>query len=109
MHSVRNAPLLLTCTLLVLACHDLTPRQQARLDRFECQARALAEVVEPTIDAAALLTDLYAGKADLAAVLGAVAATRAEAEQLIADLKACGTVIEGPAAPVEPAAVRVVW
>lgn len=109
MHSAK--PLLFASLLLACACHDLTPRQQAKLDRFECQARALAQVVEPTLDAAEVLKDLYTGEAELASVIGAVGATRAEFEQLLADLESCGTIVERAPAPepAEPAALRVSW
>lgn len=79
-----------------LGCHDLTPKQQAQLDKFECQVEALKLIVEPALDAADLLKDLYAGKAQLGAVLGALGAQEPEVRELVARLRACD-----PPAPLE--------
>lgn len=70
-------------------CHALTPAQEARLDKLDCQARALEPLVSPALDAAELVRDLYAGKADLAAVLANVGASREDVKALFARLKAC--------------------
>lgn len=91
---MKSLALLSICLLPVFACHDLSPKQQARLDQFECQAAALAEVVEPTLNATELLRDLYAGKADLAQALGAVSATQGEVQRLLNSLRECGTEFE---------------
>lgn len=72
-----------------LSCAPCTPAQQAKLDRFECQVHALAPLVEPALDAAELARDLYAGKADLGAVLGSLNASEAEVDALLARLHEC--------------------
>lgn len=68
-------------------CHELTPAQQAKVDRFDCQVKAVATLVGPAVDANSLVLDLYAGKADLAAAAALAGATREDAE---AFLKAWG-------------------
>lgn len=73
------------------------PAQRARVDKFECQAAALAPLTDPLFDTEQLLLDLYAGKADLGQVLGSLDATQAEVKGLLDRLSAC----EGP--PPEPA------
>jgi hypothetical protein len=73
-------------------CHSLTPAQEARLDKLDCQARALEPLVSPALDAAELVRDLYAGKADLADVLANVGASREDVKALLDRLRAC----EGP-------------
>lgn len=77
--------------LLALACHELSPAQQAKLDLFECQAAALAPLVEPAIDSAKLARDLYVGGADLGLVFAHLNATQAEVTQTLDALRACTT------------------
>lgn len=90
----------LLCFLpFAFACHDLTPKQQARLDKFECQARALAPVVEPVYDAVELLRDLRAGKASLGQVLRNLAADEPEIRAMLERFDACE---DAPAAPAAP-------
>lgn len=100
--------LTLLCLAPLFGCHSLAPLQQARQDRFQCQANALAKVVEPTLDAVELLKDLYAGRADLGVVLGSVAATQAEVQTLLAALRDCGTDVEQVPAE-EPALLQTSW
>ena len=78
-------------------CHSLTPAQQARADKFECQAAALAPLVEPTLDAADLLHDLYSGSANLGAVLSRLEIAQDEADALIDRLRACEPPVPLPA------------
>jgi hypothetical protein len=104
----------LLCLLPVCAlwaCHDLTPKQATRLDRFQCQAEALAPAVEPALDATELLKDLYAGKANLGAVLSALAISQAELNALLMRLQACDTDLEldEPQPAPEPAKLRASW
>lgn len=81
---------LLASFLLLGACHSLTPAQQARLDLFECRARALAPVVaEVYPDVEALVRDLYTGRASLQSVLSALEMTADEAADLGESLQAC--------------------
>jgi len=91
--------------LVFLACAgaQLSPAQQERLDRFECQARALAPVVEPVHDAVQLLRDLREGKADLGKVLKSLAATEGEVRALVARLEACDGAPEPQPAQLVPA------
>lgn len=70
-------------------CHSLTPAQQAKVDKFECQVHALEPLVSPTLDAAQLVRDLYAGKADLGQVLRSLDADEADLNKLVQALKAC--------------------
>lgn len=72
-------------------CHSLTPAQQARVDKFECQARAIAPLTLPALDAEKLLVDLYEGKADLGTVIANTGATEAEVKAALAALRACTT------------------
>lgn len=76
---------------LTCGCHSLTPAQQAKVEKFDCQVRALAPLVEPALDAAELARDLYAGKGDLGRVLGSLNATQAEVDALVEALRACET------------------
>jgi hypothetical protein len=72
-----------------LGCHDLTPKQQARLDKFECQVAALAPLVEPVHDAYQLVRDLREGKASLRQVLATIEAGEPEVKALLERLDAC--------------------
>ena len=76
--------------LFLCACSaQLTPKQQARLDKFECQAEALKPLVEPVYDAVELLQKLRTGEANLNAVLENLDAARSEVEALFSRLEAC--------------------
>jgi hypothetical protein len=81
-------------------CKDLTPKQQARLDRFECQVAAVAPIVEPLYDAAELVLKLRSGEASLSQVLQSLEAGEPEVRALIARLDACSDAPE-----IEPAAL----
>ena len=70
-------------------CHSLTPAQQAKADKLECQVAALRPLVEPALDAAELVRELYKGEADLGKVLGSLGATQAEVEALLGRLHEC--------------------
>lgn len=67
-----------------------------RVERFECQVRALEPVVGDVLDARQLLQDLYAGKANLGSALNAVRATQAEADALVEALNACEPPVKFP-------------
>lgn len=92
----------LLCFLsLPLACSaQLTPKQQARLDKFECQAKALTPLVEPIYEASDLLLKLRSGEASLRQVLTTLEAGEPEVKALFERLQAC----EGEPEP-EPAAL----
>jgi len=77
-------------------CHSLTPAQTAKLDKFECEVAALRPYVEPALDAAELLRDVYKGSADLGRVLGTLDTTQAEATALLKALHACAPRAELP-------------
>jgi hypothetical protein len=88
-----------------LGCHDLTPKQQARLDKFECQVAAVAPLVEPVHDAYQLVRDLREGKASLRQVLSTIEAGEPEVAALLERLDACEGEPESAPQPVlEPAA-----
>ncbi len=83
--------------IFAVACHDLTPRQQARLDKFECQAAALAPLVEPIYDATDLLRAARAGEADINQVLRALAVAEDEVRALVSRLEGCDGEAPAPA------------
>lgn len=62
---------------------------EPRVERFECQVRAFKPLVDNVLDAEQLVRDLYAGKANLNAVLQNLHASREELVKLMADLNAC--------------------
>lgn len=64
-------------------------KDQAARDRFECEAKAIAPATGGLLDATDLLLDVYAGKADLRAVVTSVGATPGELAELNAELQAC--------------------
>lgn len=70
-------------------CKGLTVKQVERLDRFACEARALAPLVEPVLNTSEVLKDLYSGKADVRQLLRSLNATEAETDAFIEALKAC--------------------
>lgn len=74
---------------LLCGCHSLTPAQQAKADKFQCQIAAVAPLVEPALDAAELVRDLYKGSADMGKVLGSLGATQGEVEGLLKALRTC--------------------
>lgn len=72
-----------------LGCHALTPAQEARVARFECQVRAVEPIVGDVLDAEALVRDVYAGRADLGRALNELRAKPAEVQALLDSLNAC--------------------
>ncbi len=86
-----------------LGCHDLTPKQQARLDQFECQVAAVAPIVEPIYDAADLVLKLRSGEASLGQVLATLEAGEPEVRELFARLEACNGEPESEPAALVPA------
>jgi hypothetical protein len=110
---VRNTAVRKACVGLVLAiaaalglgqlgCKDLTPKQQARVDKFECQAAALAPLVGPVMDSTELLHDLYAGRASLPNILKHIDASEDEVDALLKRLGECdNSAAPEPVAPVE--------
>lgn len=76
--------------LLALGCSaQLTPKQQARLDKFECQVKAVAPLVEPLYDAADLVLKLRSGEASLRQVLATLEAAEPEVKALFERLDTC--------------------
>lgn len=94
---VKNYLPVLLVALAVAGCHALSPAQQARFDRRECEVAAVEKVVSPALDAAALVERLYSGSASMGQLLQNLGATREEVATLLADLKACA-----PAVVAEP-------
>ncbi len=82
--------------LLALGCAQLTPAQQAKLDVFECRVKALEPSCGAVFDVAELVRDVYAGRADLGSVFGALKVTEAEAKAAIERLRACDAPAELP-------------
>lgn len=81
--------LFLTFWSVICGCHNLTSAQAAKVEKFDCQVRALAPLVEPALDAAELARDLYSGKADMGRVLGSLGASKAEVTALSERLSEC--------------------
>lgn len=76
--------------LLMFGCaQSLTSAQVARIEKFECQARALAPHVKGVYDERELLKDLIAGRANLTAVIVNPGLTPRELAELDADLSLC--------------------
>lgn len=88
-------------TLLTGCAGALTPAQEARLERFECQVHAVEPLVSPVFDAAQLLRDVKLGKATMAEALQTLGATTAEIDALMSRLRQCG-----PGSGPEPAPVQ---
>lgn len=89
---------------LALGCSaQLTPKQQARLDKFQCQVAALAPLVEPVYDATELVQDLRAGKASLSQVLQNLDVLQSEGQALVTRLDACNGKHESEPAALTPA------
>lgn len=70
-------------------CASLPPPKQAELDLFDCRVEAVKPAVEPVLDAAELVRDLYAGRASLGAVLQALDKGEAEVRAVLERLRAC--------------------
>jgi hypothetical protein len=84
---------------------SLSPAQQARQDRFECEAAAFAPILPAGIDAVELVARLYSGSASLQSVLGNLEPAQAELEALSNALDACRA---APLQTVPASAKRVV-
>lgn len=63
--------------------------QRARVDKFKCRVAALAPLTDPVLDTEQLVQDLYAGKANLAAVLANLNAKPGEVKALLERLSKC--------------------
>lgn len=81
---------------IVLSGCGLLESASPRVERLDCQVRALEPLAGDLYDTRALLLDVYAGKADLGAVLGALKATPAEVEALVNDLRNCEPPVKFP-------------
>jgi hypothetical protein len=84
----RVLPWLFLAWLSLSGC-SLLGASQPRVERFNCQVRALKPLVGDVLDTEQLVKDLYAGKASLNAVLANIDVTAAELMKLQADLQAC--------------------
>ena len=62
---------------------------EPRVAQFECRVRALQPLVGDVLDAEQLVRDVYAGRASLGSVLGALDATQSEVMALTEALEAC--------------------
>lgn len=93
--AVRKAGCALVAAILAalgfsqFGCHSLTPKQQARLDKFQCQVEAVAPLVEPLYDAGDLVLKMRSGEAALSQVLQSLGAGESEVRALISRLDAC--------------------
>lgn len=90
----RIVGMLLAYALLAFVCCfglgcGLLGSAEPRVERFECQVRAFKPLVGNVLDAEQLVRDLYAGKANMNAVLANLQATREELVKLQQDLNAC--------------------
>jgi hypothetical protein len=93
---MKNPKICMTLVALIaMGCTNLTPAQQARVDKFNCQVSALKPALGDVLDVEALVRDLYAGKADISTALGSVGATQAEVQKIVKDLAVCN----GPQLP----------
>jgi hypothetical protein len=90
---------------LLSACGLLRAAHDPRVALFECRVAALEPLVGDVLEADALARDIYAGRANLSAVLEHLQATRSEVEDLAARLASCDPVPEAP--PAEPSPPRV--
>lgn len=80
---------------LIVACHSLTPEQQARVDVFECRVAAVAPLVESFVDPTELVRDVMLGKVNPTQALIASGAKPADVIAAARAWNACA-----PAAPV---------
>ncbi len=98
MPSMKISIAILSClTFFACAGVQLSPKQQARLDKLECQAAALAPLVEPFYDAAELIRKARSGEANLNQVLRTLEATEGEVQALLARLAECEEPAPAPA------------
>lgn len=82
--------------LVALGCGLLAPAKSPRAEKFDCQVRALEPLVGEILDSRELLRALYAGQADLGAVLASSGATAAEVRALVEALNDCEPPVELP-------------
>jgi hypothetical protein len=104
----RLALLFLVGTLgLLSACDLLRAAHDPRVALFECRVVALEPLVEDVLEADALARDIYAGRANLGAVLQNLRATPGEVEDLMARLASCDPALPAPQPPApEPVRMR---
>jgi hypothetical protein len=79
-----------TAVLTVLACsacHSLTPAEQAKVDRLECEAHALEPVAEA--DAKTLVGMIEDGRLTLIDVMELVAPAQATEQSVVDAFHAC--------------------
>lgn len=88
--------ILATALVLALACTPPSLQRQV----FDCRVDALQAVTGDVLDAAELARDLYAGRADLRAVVSALKLSREQTMTLVARLNACENPEGAPPAPV---------
>lgn len=98
----RAIVFLAVATAGLVACGLFAPAHSPRAVRFDCQEAALRPILGEILDTKAFLRDLYAGKADLSAALGAIGATRAEVVAVVQALQACDAPTPVPDAGLTP-------
>ena len=74
--------------LLLSGC-SLLKAAPPRVERFNCQVRALEPLVGDVLDAEQLVKDLYAGRANMQAVLANLDVAAPEVLELMSALRAC--------------------
>lgn len=94
--------LALAGVLSLAACHDLSPRQQAMIDLYECRVHALAPYVGDVFDAAELVRDVTKGQVELVHVLAALGWASEDISKAATELGACEpaqAIVAPPPAP----------
>lgn len=105
MKTAQNLILVASVALLP-ACGILSPKNpadQQRAARFECEVEAVAPLAGSVLDAAELMRDIYAGKAELPTALAFTKATPPEVDKLVKALRACkSALVEEEPTPEPP-------
>jgi len=83
-------------------CHSLTPAQQARADKFDCQVAALAPALDGVLDAYAFVKNVYEGAAQYGQLVPLLQLAPAEVAEIEARLRACEPAAEAPLPAGEP-------
>lgn len=75
--------------LLVLGCHQLSPKMQDAKSLFQCRANVLTPYVSDVFDAANLVLDIAKGAADLSRTLAALGWAQADIVKAESELDVC--------------------
>lgn len=99
---MKNAAALVLLASALAGCSLISPKapaDQAKADRFDCEVEAVVPIAGSVLDAAQLMRDVYAGKADLRSVLALTGSSAEDAAKLISELRKCKSKLVTPGEP----------